>query len=102
MLAIARRKAIDSSRARARRPQPSEDAEALPAPAATDSGLDGEIWAEVEALPERQRATLVLRYALDLRYREIGAVIGCSEQAARRSAHEGISKLRQSRLQEVA
>jgi len=101
VLAIARRKAIDSHRAGRRRPQPSDEADALAA--TPDPGLDAEIWAEVSALPEKQRAALLLRYALDLRYREIGAVLGCSEPAARRSAHEGISKLRNRREQkEVA
>jgi RNA polymerase sigma factor (sigma-70 family) len=100
VLAIARHKAIDSRRAGARRPQPSAEAEALVTSRDPDPGLDGEIWAEVSALPEKQRAALVLRYALDLPYREIGAVLGCSEPAARRSAHDGISKLRDRREQE--
>ncbi len=100
VLAIARRKAIDSHRAGQRRPQPSDEADALAAIADPDPGLDAEIWAEVAALPEKQRAALLLRYALDLRYREIGAVLDCSEPAARRSAHEGISKLRRRREQE--
>ncbi|MGB6424715.1 MAG: sigma factor-like helix-turn-helix DNA-binding protein, partial [Solirubrobacterales bacterium] len=78
------------------------EADSVEAPAADGAALDAEVWTEVAALPERQRATLVLRYALDLRYREIGFVLGCSEEAARRNAHEGISKLRQTRIQEVA
>ena len=102
VLAIARRKAIDADRARQRRPLPSPEADSVEAPAADGAALDAEVWTEVAALPERQRATLVLRYALDLRYREIGFVLGCSEEAARRNAHEGISKLRQTRIQEVA
>jgi RNA polymerase sigma factor (sigma-70 family) len=100
VLAIARSKAIDGHRAGRRRPQPSDGADQLAATPDPGSGLDSEIWAEVTALPEKQRAALVLRYALDLRYREIGVVLGCSEPAARRSAHEGISKLRQTREQE--
>ena len=63
--------------------------------------LSDEIWAEVAGLPDKQRAALVLRYALDLPHREIGAVLDCSEAAARRSLHEGISKLRESRAEEV-
>jgi RNA polymerase sigma factor (sigma-70 family) len=101
VLAIARRKAIDLHRASARRPTPTADADQLAAAPSRDR-LDGAIWAEVEQLPEKQRAALVLRYALDLRHREIGAVLGCSEAAARRSVHEGIAKLRRARLEEVA
>jgi RNA polymerase sigma factor (sigma-70 family) len=101
VLAIARRKAIDFQRASARRPEPTEHADRLAAEPPRDR-LDGEIWSEVERLPEKQRAALVLRYALDLRHREIGAVLGCSEAAARRSVHEGIAKLRRGRVEEVA
>jgi DNA-directed RNA polymerase specialized sigma24 family protein len=36
-----------------------------------------------------------LRYVGDLPHREIAAAIGCSEDAARRSLHEGLSKLRE-------
>lgn len=100
VLAIARRKAIDSHRAGQRRPQPSDEADALAARPDPGTGLDSEIWAEVSALPEKQRTALLLRYALDLRYREIAAVLDCSEPAARRSAHEGISKLRSRRKQQ--
>jgi DNA-directed RNA polymerase specialized sigma24 family protein len=37
---------------------------------------------------------VVLRYVADLPHREIAAAIGCSEEAARRSLHEGLVKLR--------
>ncbi len=47
-------------------------------------------------LPDKQRAAVVLRFALDLRYREIGMAIDCSEAAARRSVHEAIKSLRNS------
>lgn len=102
-LAIARRKAIDAHRARARRPPPAPAVEdGLPDVAPAPAGRDGDagIWADVAKLPPKQRAALFMRYALDMPHREIGEVLGCSEAAARRNVHEGISKLR-SRLQEV-
>jgi DNA-directed RNA polymerase specialized sigma24 family protein len=37
---------------------------------------------------------VVLRYLADLPHRDIAAAIGCSEEAARRSLHEGLAKLR--------
>jgi DNA-directed RNA polymerase specialized sigma24 family protein len=37
---------------------------------------------------------VVLRFAVDLAHREIAAAMGCSEEAARRSLHEGLRKLR--------
>ena len=94
MLTIARNKALDSHRARVRRPLPvgapdSEDA------AEQGDGPDAELWTAVRALPPKQRAAVVMRYVNDLSHREIAAVLGCSEAAARRSLHEGLTKLRE-------
>jgi RNA polymerase sigma factor (sigma-70 family) len=94
---IARRKAIDHHRGRARRPQPVGEveregaAEALEAP---DAPMNGEVWSLVAALPDKQRAAVALRFVGDLRYREIGAAMGVSEAAARRSVHDGLRSLR--------
>ena len=92
LLTIAHRKAID--RARARRPAaPLDDA---PHPAqAQPSEPDPALWAEVAALPGKQRAAVVLRFVNDMAYRDIGAVLDCSEEAARRSTHEGVKRLRE-------
>ncbi len=103
VLTIARRKSIDFHRARARRPAPdAELGEQLPAPAPPEIPLSGDIWNEVAGLPEKQRAALVLRFGLDMPHREIGTVLACSAEAARRSVHEGLRKLRQTRLKEEA
>lgn len=92
VLAIARNKARDHFRARSRRPLPSD---ALPeAPAPQPAEPDPALWQAVAMLPERQRAAVALRYAGDLRYREIGAAMETSEEAARRNVHEGLKKLR--------
>lgn len=102
-LTIAHRKALDSHRARARRAQPVGDATdversggdgAVPATRGQASGRDDELWRAVGALPARQRSAVVLRYVADLPHREIASAIGCSEDAARRSLHEGLTKLR--------
>lgn len=95
VLMIARRKAIDHHRARARRPEPVAD----PRPGgAADPRLDGvgegEVWARVAELANGQRTALALRYAADLPYREIAAALGCSEAAARRRVHDGLDALR--------
>jgi RNA polymerase sigma factor (sigma-70 family) len=55
---------------------------------------DESLWAAVQELPTRQRSAVVLRYVADLPHRDIAAAIGCSEEAARRSLHEGLLKLR--------
>lgn len=94
VMAIARRKAIDAHRARARKPAAGELAEeAIEAPGAELPQLGG-IWADVADLPPKQRAALLMRYALDMPHREIGVALDCSEAAARRNVHEGISTLR--------
>lgn len=96
VLTIAQRKAIDAHRARARRAVPVADAAeldgrstSLPRPAAEG------VWAAVGQLPERQRSAVALRFLADLPHREIAAAMGCSEQAARRSLHEGVKHLRE-------
>jgi RNA polymerase sigma factor (sigma-70 family) len=92
VMTIARNKAIDHHRARARRPNPVPDPEAF-ADATELDGL-GEAWAQAAELSANQRGALVLRFAADLSYREIGATLGTSEAAARRRVHDGLEALR--------
>jgi RNA polymerase sigma factor (sigma-70 family) len=91
LLTIAHRKAVDGSRRR-RRVAPLEDAPEATSPAAEP---DPALWAQVGALPVKQRAAVVLRFVNDLAYREIGTILDCSEAAARRSTHEGVKRLRE-------
>jgi RNA polymerase sigma factor (sigma-70 family) len=95
VLTIAHHKALDAHRARTRRAVPVGDAvdgggHADQYPAARDESL----WEAVGRLPARQRSAVVLRYVADLPHRDIALAIGCSEEAARRSLHEGLTKLR--------
>ena len=62
--------------------------------AASPPARDQALWDAVGELPTRQRSAVVLRYVADLPHRDIAAAIGCSEEAARRSLHEGLTKLR--------
>lgn len=96
VLAIAHNKAIDAHRGRTRRPLPVASTADLQRRSETGPGLprDEELWEAVYELPERQRAAVVLRFVGDLAHREIADAIGCSEEAARRSLHEGLTKLR--------
>lgn len=97
VLTIAQRKALDSHRARARRAVPvSDPAEHEPVGAAGQQGGGREdpLWEAVAELPDRQRCAVVLRFVGDLPHRDIAAAMGCSEEAARRSLHEGLAKLR--------
>jgi RNA polymerase sigma factor (sigma-70 family) len=95
VLTIAHRKALDAHRGRSRRALPIAapelvDGRTHDAPGAPDEAL----WEAVRGLPTRQRSAVVLRYLGDLPHREIAAAIGCSEEAARRSLHDGMTKLR--------
>jgi RNA polymerase sigma factor (sigma-70 family) len=114
ILTIARRKAIDHHRSRKRAAQPIAAPEdvidrraAGKEPADSELGMSpthSAIWAAVAALPPGQRAAVVLRFAVDLRYREVGEALGTSEEAARRNVHDGLKKLRASasELKEMA
>jgi RNA polymerase sigma factor (sigma-70 family) len=91
LITIAHRKAIDHHRARGRRAVPVAEVAEV---AVTDPEPGGDIWAVVGALPPKQRAAVTLRYASDLPHAEIAAALGCSPEAARRSLHEGLKRLR--------
>jgi RNA polymerase sigma factor (sigma-70 family) len=102
VLTIAHRKALDVHRGKAQRALPvaevaevAEDHSArqgdAPAPNMRDEGL----WDAVHELPSRQRSAVLLRYVGDLPHRDIAQAIGCSEEAARRSLYEGLTKLRE-------
>jgi RNA polymerase sigma factor (sigma-70 family) len=93
LLTIAHRKAIDHHRANGRRALPIADPEEI-AGVTAEPKLDEGIWELVGALPPKQRAAVALRYACDLPHAEIAAALGCSPDAARRSLHEGIKRLR--------
>jgi RNA polymerase sigma factor (sigma-70 family) len=92
LVTIAHRKAIDHHRAKGRAAVPvagvREEASFDPDPA------DREVWAAVAALPPKQRAAVTLRFVSDLPHDEIATALGCSPEAARRSLHEGLKRLR--------
>jgi RNA polymerase sigma factor (sigma-70 family) len=95
VLTIAHRKALDAHRGRARRAVPVAEVAALDGRVASaPEPAEETLWQAVQALPARQRSAVVLRYVADLPHREIAAAIGCSEEAARSSLHEGLVKLR--------
>jgi RNA polymerase sigma factor (sigma-70 family) len=93
VLTIARRKALDHHRARARGPEPRSE---LPERAVVDEGNHQapELWLAVSALPPKQRAAIALRFASDLPYRDLARALDSSEEAARQNVHEGLKSLR--------
>jgi RNA polymerase sigma factor (sigma-70 family) len=97
LLRIAQRKAIDSQRARARRPRPSEslpETAAAPPEAAVEDG-EPALWAAVRELPPKQRAAVFCRSVLSMPYEELAELLACSQDAARRNVHEGLKTLRE-------
>jgi RNA polymerase sigma factor (sigma-70 family) len=96
LLRIAQRKAIDSHRARHRRPLPSDSLPETPA-AAGETVADGEpeLWAAVRELPPKQRAAVFCRSVLGMPYAELAALLESSQEAARRNVHEGLKALRE-------
>jgi RNA polymerase sigma factor (sigma-70 family) len=93
VLTIAHRKALDTYRSRKRHAVPVEE---VPEVAHHDPDLpDGELWVQVRRLPPKQRGAILLRYGADLSHAEIAVALDCSEEAARRSVHEGLKKLRE-------
>jgi RNA polymerase sigma factor (sigma-70 family) len=59
-----------------------------------DSGAPDGLWEHVRRLPSKQRTALGLRFIADSGYDEIAAVMGTSQEAARRSVHEALKRLR--------
>jgi RNA polymerase sigma factor (sigma-70 family) len=91
LLTIAHRKAIDHHRAKGRRPVPVAEVAETPV---EDPLPDDGVWEAVGTLPPKQRAAVALRFVADLPHAEIAAALGCSPEAARRSLHEGVKRLR--------
>ena len=90
---IARNKATDTHRARARRAVPVGDVPEQPSPSLPDG--DEELWARLRALPDKQRTAVFCRSVLGMPYPELAALLESSEDAARRNVHEGLKRLRE-------
>jgi len=93
LVTIAHRKAIDQTRAAARRPLTVDHLPDRPAPSGVDR-WDEELWAALHALPLKQRAVVAYHYLAGLPYAEVATIIGGSADAARRASADGIATLR--------
>jgi DNA-directed RNA polymerase specialized sigma24 family protein len=94
LLTIAHRKAIDHGRSRQGAGWPAAELPETAAAELTTEALDSSVWPAVARLPAKQRQAVALRYALDADYPTIAATMGSTEEAARRSVHEGLKRLR--------
>jgi RNA polymerase sigma factor (sigma-70 family) len=100
LVTIAHRKAIDVTRAAARRAVPL--AEIPDAGNTADSGnppgysLDGDLAEALTRLPARQKQAVAYHYLAGLPYADVAAILGGTADAARRAAADGIARLRRS------
>jgi RNA polymerase sigma factor (sigma-70 family) len=67
---------------------------AEPRRSSLDLGERLAVWDAVEALPERQRAAVYLRYRADLAYEQIGQVLGIAAPSARSHVSRALDALR--------
>jgi DNA-directed RNA polymerase specialized sigma24 family protein len=94
LVTIAHRKAIDQLRRSARSARPMGELPDVAGPDGVPLPPDGALRAALDALPAKQRGAVVYHYLADLPYAEVGRAMGTSEAAARRSAADGLAKLR--------
>jgi RNA polymerase sigma factor (sigma-70 family) len=102
LFTIAHRKVVDSKRAQVLRPEPAGEVvnavAAPPEPALARASGEAalcDLWESVRDLPAKQRIAVAHRFINDLAYREIGALMGTTEEAARRNVHEAVKRLRE-------
>jgi RNA polymerase sigma factor (sigma-70 family) len=93
LVTIAHRKAIDMLRRAGRRAVPMAE---LPTQASTEGveRRDLDLARSIANLPDRQRFAVVYHYLAGLPYVEVAAIVGGTEQAARRAAADGVAALR--------
>ena len=92
LVRIAHRRAIDVTRARARRAIPTDR---LPETAsAPRPDRDDDLAEALALLPDKQRHAVAYHYLAGLPHAEVAAILGGSTAAARRAAADGIAALR--------
>jgi RNA polymerase sigma factor (sigma-70 family) len=92
LVTIAHRKAIDVTRATARRAIPTDQ---IPEPATPpDTDRDDDLADALAKLPAKQKHAVAYHYLAGLPYADVAAIVGGSTDAARRAAADGIATLR--------
>lgn len=100
LVTIAHRKAIDITRARIRRPIPTDVVPEALGP--QRNGDFDDLAAAVDQLPHKQKHAVAYHYLAGLPYREVAAILGGTTAAARRAASDGIATLRRTYLGDPA
>ena len=105
LVTIAHRKAIDVTRAAARRAIPVAETPDRPAgpddghgPPSGGGGLvaDDDLADAISRLPAKQKQAVAYHYLAGLPYADIAVILGGTAEAARRAAADGIARLRHS------
>jgi RNA polymerase sigma factor (sigma-70 family) len=91
LVTVARRKAVDVLRRRARDPVPTET---LPDAGVPAADMHEDLYAALASLPEKQRLCVTYHHLGGLPHREVAALVGGTEVAARRAASDGMRTLR--------
>lgn len=100
LVRVAHRKAIDVTRARARRadpvpdPVPRDRADGTQTPEDAALADDAALWSRVAALPDRQRQAIAYHYVGGLTHVETADLLGATPAAVRRAASDGLATLR--------
>ena len=95
LVTIAHRKAIDVTRAAARRAVPvAETPRTRGAADGPASGLDSDLADAVAGLPAKQKQAVAYHYLAGLPYADVADIVGGSTDAVRRAAADGIATLR--------
>ena len=94
LVTIAHRKAIDVTRARARRAVPMAEPPDRESSSGAPDGGEPDLWAALAELPDKQRMAVAYHYLGGLAYTEVAGLLGGSTEAARRAAADGVKRLR--------
>lgn len=101
LVTIAHRRAIDTGRARTRRPAPTDTIPERSATGADPALRDPDLWEAAARLPDKQRRAVAYHHIAGLPYTEIATLLGNSPAAARRAAADGIAALRTHYLEDT-
>jgi RNA polymerase sigma factor (sigma-70 family) len=94
LVTIAHRRAIDTGRARSRRPVPTAEIADHPAAHSDPAAGDPDVWTALGRLPDKQRLAVAYHHIAGLPFAEVARLLDNSPDAARRAAADGIKTLR--------